>query len=84
MQFRAPYEEIDSLNTSLWGTVKHVDWAAMSQYGTKQIQDIEVFDISMHKGLSKLLFLLQQRNEITKFGHERFRKATLHSCCLLW
>ena len=54
MKFRAPFDEINSLNSSLWGTVKHVDWDAMIKYRLKQIHENEVFEISMHKGLMKL------------------------------
>jgi hypothetical protein len=55
VKFRVPHEEIASLETSLWGTVKHVDWRAMSEYRQKQMQENErVFDIAMYKGLMKL------------------------------
>jgi hypothetical protein len=30
VNFHEPTENIQSLTTSLWGTVKHVDWAAMA------------------------------------------------------
>jgi hypothetical protein len=39
VKFRVPHEQINSLDTSLWGTVKHVDWIAMSEYWQKQIQE---------------------------------------------
>jgi hypothetical protein len=55
VKFRVPHEEITSLDTSLWGTVKHVDWSAMSEYRKKQMQENEkVFEIAMYKGLTKL------------------------------
>lgn len=54
VKFRIPHDEITSLNSSLWGTVKHVDWGAMIQYRTKQIQDKQELEISKYRGLMKL------------------------------
>ena len=35
VKFRVPHQEINLLDSSLWGTVKHVDWSALIDYRKK-------------------------------------------------
>jgi hypothetical protein len=80
IKLQVPTDDILTLNKSLWGTVKHVDWDAMAKWHSG-LKDV-VLKIAMYKGLVKLYQRYNEEIAKAKSNMKEFsRKLCVCAVC---